>query len=169
MLDILLFQQRYENVINWEYVRRSVEDVKIERFWADLIVIGNRYLGFSLSSFYEEVCPDELLQELLYCGIFGKGDATMDAASKMAGAALTGREDISIIRKWLKAMFPNKKYFTDHQIELEEKPWLIVRMWCYRWWKFIKRNAQHGIGMTINALKRTKKRLRLIKNYDSNN
>lgn len=52
-LDIYLFIQKYSADIDWDYISTSLKENQGESFFADLICIGNRYLGFHITVPYK--------------------------------------------------------------------------------------------------------------------
>ena len=52
-LDIYLFIQKYSADIDWDYISTSLKENQGESFFADLICIGNRYLGFHIALSYK--------------------------------------------------------------------------------------------------------------------
>lgn len=92
-LDILLCMEKYQDCIDWVYIRKALEDVKGASFTADLIAVGNKYLGFDLSieGLNKPVSPDELMEDMLCMGTFGLGSQVDADASRFTEAAIEGK------------------------------------------------------------------------------
>ena len=45
-LDIYLFLEQYRTAIDWDYLCEALRETKAEKFFLDLLTIGNRFLGF---------------------------------------------------------------------------------------------------------------------------
>lgn len=73
MLDILLYHKEFRQEIDIEQLNKVLERFKADKFWSDLIFVGNTYLGFELPNLQEANCPEELLEDTLFCGVFGNG------------------------------------------------------------------------------------------------
>ena len=48
-----------------------MKEIHADRFFGDLVYIGNKYLGFNLPLICEMKYPDELLKDIMNCGVFG--------------------------------------------------------------------------------------------------
>lgn len=46
MIDILLYAETYYDRIDWHYITEGLEGVGATSFYADLVDLGNKYLGF---------------------------------------------------------------------------------------------------------------------------
>ncbi|MCD7867857.1 MAG: nucleotidyltransferase family protein [Clostridiales bacterium] len=88
MLDALLYMEKYQEKIDWEYVRKGMEAVGADRFFFDLIVVGNQYLGFELPESEKRICPDELLEHMLHMGTFGMTQEAAVGAGEFVAAAI---------------------------------------------------------------------------------
>lgn len=71
VLDIMLYEQKHYSNIEWNYVWKSLKEIHADRFFGDLVYIGNKYLGFNLPLICEMKYPDELLKDIMNCGVFG--------------------------------------------------------------------------------------------------
>ena len=47
LCDLLIFAQKYNSLINWDYVETVAQENRLYRFLINLFDIGDRYLGFN--------------------------------------------------------------------------------------------------------------------------
>lgn len=71
VMDILLYAENHGRECDCKYLHKSLIELKADSFLADLIDIGNQYLGFEMEVTSKLNCLDELLNEILSCGVFG--------------------------------------------------------------------------------------------------
>ena len=45
VLDIMLYEQKHYSNIEWNYVWKSLKEIHADRFFGDLVYIGNKYLA----------------------------------------------------------------------------------------------------------------------------
>lgn len=167
LLDILLFEQKFFSDINWNYIRRSLQQVRAERFFADVIAIGNRYLGFTLPSINKECCPDELLLDLLDSGVFGKATKEHEAAGSLIRASINNApRQFQRLTAIINAIFPKKQWMLKAYPELHQSPWRLPICWVKRWGRFIAHNKANGRNLATESMKISKRRIELLKKYD---
>lgn len=170
VLDILLFEQSYYTEINWDYIIKVLKEVRADYFFGDLQYIGNKYLGFKLSTMCESKCPEELLEDLMSSGTFGNGTPEQVIAHQMTNAAMQNinnkqKNKKSFITVW-QTIFPNMRYMAERYPELGEKPWLILQCWIHRWKKFLNFNKSSGGNLALKGTKISQKRIELLQKYD---
>ena len=165
VLDICLFCKRYQEEINWEYISDSLENVEGEKFFTDMLYIGNKYLGFDFKIHRERNCPDDLLEDMLTGGVFGNTTQTERTACSMTFAAVDSREKYSTARAVVRAIFPTMRFMRERNPELVEKPWLLPIFWMKRWGRFIRYNKENGGGLARESIRTSQKRIELLKKY----
>lgn len=168
VIDILLYTEAYGEQCNWAYLHDVLSKLNADLFMIDLFNIGNRYLGFHISISSNPNCPDELLKEILDCGIFGNTTQAQRTAIQMTGAAIQGKstEHNSKIKTFLYTIFPNMAWMKAIHPELEEKPWLLPVCWVKRWGRFLAHNKANGGNLAAESMKISKRRIELLKKYD---
>lgn len=175
VIDILLFQQKYYDEIDQDYIVKSLSKVHADKFLGDLIYIGNKYLGFSLPEISSQNCPDELLEDLFYGGIFGNETHEERTALELTKAAVanvhsseqsekTGR--FTTLGTMRKLVFPSRRQIINSYPELEEHPWKLPVCWVRRWSKFLKYRKLSSGNLAAESMKISKRRIELLKKYD---
>lgn len=169
MLDVLLYQEKYGDEIDLEQVYEMLGEFRADLFWNDLLHIGNRYLGFKLPVFAKENCPDELLDDMIRCGVFGNKTQAEKTAGNMtmrtSGNFLENRGNNSFIMLF-RFVFPNKKYMLDQAPYLKKKPWLLPVSWLKRWFNYMKKNRNNKGNLTVESIRISQRRMKLLKKYN---
>lgn len=163
MLDILLYQDTYEQEIDWKSVKVALEENHAAGYLGDLQFIGEQYLGFELGVRLETCSPDGLLQDMMEVGVFGKQDDADILAARINFNAMD--KEGSKIRAMIRAGFPPKSYMLVGAPHLEEKPWLLPAEWVKRWGRFLKRSKKYEGNLVVDSMKRSQKRMELLKKY----
>ena len=169
MLDILLYQQQFGNEIDFIQLEQTLCEFKAVEFWNDMIHIGNQYLGFKLSAMREPNCPDDLLDDMLRSGVFGNksqaeiiaGRATMRATANY----LNNKSSNMLVVVW-RSIFPSKLYMLDQAPYLLKKTWLLPFAWFKRWCTFIKKSKESDANLTVESMKISHRRMKVLKKYD---
>lgn len=169
VLDTLLFYEKFGSEIDWSYVKNALAEVRAEAFFADMIYLGNKYIGFDLPSLPSVNCPEELAEDILHCGAFGNGTQVYRSAQPFVSAAVRSRSSGSLgkkIKTAAEVIFPGKKKLIKKYPQISAKPWLIVPIWFKRWGRFIRHNGENGGNLAQESLKLGRKRIELLKKYD---
>ncbi len=163
MLDILLYQRAYEKEIDWKIVKSALEQNHAIEYFGDLQSIGAEYLGFELQNQFAVCDPKGLLEDMMEVGVFGKQeDADMLAARINLNVMEHGKNRAFA---WIRMGFPPVRYMINEAPYLEEKPWLLPVEWVKRWGRFFKRAKKHGRGLMLDSVKKSRKRMELLKKY----
>ena len=169
MLDILLYMKEYGTEIDKVKLREALDRFKAYDFLSDMIHIGNAYLGFELEPLEEAKCPDELLEDMVLCGVFGNETEAQRAAERTVkfstGNYLKKKKVNSFVMLW-KTIFPNREYLLDNSPELEKKPWLLPVAWVKRWLRFLKRSRKSEGNLAAESMQISQRRMKLLKKYD---
>lgn len=165
-LDILLFKHKYGDNINWSYVERVLKDVKAEKFYNDLLNIGNNYLGFDFCCHKQSKYIDELLDDILMSGTFGLESQAQLTSTQMVAAALRKGKKQNPFGTIIRAIFPEKAFFLKEEPQIEQNNWLIIKCWIKRWLRFMKHSKQQGGKLAYESMQIGKKRIELLKKYD---
>lgn len=160
VLDIMMYGREYANEIDWGYVWKILRELKADIFYSDIIHLGNQYLGFSQQIDKEPRFVDDLLQDLMESGIFGMDTQERHTAALMTSAAVSGGKGY-----WIRTLFPSKADMLNIHPELEEKPWLIMKLWVKRWIRFGRKNKSADGNLIKNGVKISQKRIMLLKKY----
>lgn len=167
VLDILLYEERYASEIDLSYIEQVLKEVHAEGFLADLTVIGNQYLGFSLPMLTEPRCPSELLFDLMSNGVFGNGTQPQRTAYNVVSAAVLAQGGGQ--GRWktlLHTVFPSRSQMVGAYPELVEKPWILPVLWIRRFLRFFRRHKNQSGALAAESMEIGKRRIALLKKYD---
>ena len=169
MLDILLYHQQFGSEIDFEQMDKILCKFKAAEFWSDMIHIGNQYLGFELSALREPNCQEELLDDMVQCGAFGnKSQAEVSAGRAILRASenyLKNKSSNAFMVVW-RTIFPNKLYMFGQAPYLYKWPWLLPLAWVTRWGRVIKKNRGCNASLTVESMRISQRRMKLLKKYD---
>lgn len=163
MLDILLYQDTFEQEIDWESVKAALEENHAAGYLGDLQFIGEQYLGFELGVRFETCSPNGLLQDMMEVGVFGKQDDADILAGRINFNSMD--KEGGKIRAMIRAGFPPKSYMLVGAPHLEEKPWLLPVEWVKRWGRFFKRSKEYKGNLVMDSMKKGQKRMELLRKY----
>ncbi len=164
VLDIMLYEQKHYSNIEWNYVWKSLKEIHADRFFGDLVYIGNKYLGFNLPLICEMKYPDELLKDIMNCGVFGNETQEQRSAGFMIKGSIGSKSNS--FEMLLKTMFPSKRQMINRFPELHEKPWLLPLCWLQRFVRASKYESSSNRSYVAGSLKISKRRIELLKKYD---
>ena len=159
VMDILLYYREYKDKISMEYLQKALKICKAESFWMDMLHIGNQYLGLTEENPEITCCPEELLQDMIYSGVFGKEGKTDCIASRVN----LGAEDGS--NRLRKALFPSRQMLVAGCPYLAEKPWLLPVVWVIRWMKFLRYAGKDVCKISHEIMEKSSVRMEIIKKY----
>lgn len=169
MLDILLYQEQFGHRIDYAKLQKVLREFKADKFWTDLICIGNTYFGFRLAVHEEPNCPNELLADVLFCGAFGNGTQAQRTAARATlfstGDYLKSKK-VNQIVLFGRMLFPNKAYLLCKAPSLEAKPWLLLVEWIRRWGRFMLRTVCYKGDLPRESMQIARRRMDLLKKYD---
>lgn len=169
LIDILLYKEKYCNEINRNHINQALQDVGADKFYSDLVHIGNKYLGFNIQAPLKENCPEELLQDMLSNGTFGNETQVQRTAVRMTSAAIFGAgggKKHNKIMTYVYTVFPKKSQMVNEYTELSDKPWLLPICWVKRWNNFLRHNREKGGTLAKESIEVSRKRIELLKKYD---
>ena len=166
VIDMLLYEQKHEDEIDWKYIKSALKKTSSDSFFADLVSIGNTYLGFNLPIHGKVRCPEELLSDLMSNGIFGNDSNAKIMAGTMTSMAVKNSEkDSNKSGAILKTIFPSRQYMLMYDSELNDKPWRLLIAWGKRWIRFVKRNQSNGGNLAQESMDIGNRRISLLKKY----
>ncbi len=165
VLDILLYQERYGTEIQWTYIYQSLRQIGADRFYGDIIAIGNRYFAFHLSAPDKPNCPEALLEDLLNSGAFGNTTQARMTATQMTSAAIASGKKTGTGMLILKTVFPSRSRIMAMNPQLADKPWLLPVYWVKRWGRFLKHNKENGGNLAAESMAESRRRMELLKKY----
>lgn len=158
-MDILLYYKEYKDKISGKELQNALKTCKAEAFWMDILYIGNQYLGLTEENPEITCCPEALLEDMIYTGVFGnEGKADIWAAS-MNVFAPDGSHRL------IKTLFPSKQILVSGRPYLAEKPWLLPAVWVKRWIKFLRYAGKDVWSITYEILEKSDVRMKIIQKY----
>ena len=169
MLDILLYQKQFGIEVDLVQLDKTLSEFKAAEFWNDMIHIGNQYLGFELPSMREPNCPDELLEDMVQCGAFGnksQAEITAGRATMRASANYMKNKSSNMFVVVWRSIFPSKVYMLDQAPYLLKNPWLLPVAWFRRWCRFVNRSKGANANLTVESMKISQRRMKVLKKYD---
>ncbi|MCD7847913.1 MAG: nucleotidyltransferase family protein [Oscillospiraceae bacterium] len=168
MLDILLFVEKYGERIDWSYAEKGLIDIGASGFMADLVEIGNHYLGFKLLQRYQPVCPEELLSDMYSVGIFGNGNKTHLTARRIVEDTVQkGKSNKSRLSSYFRRLFPTWKSWCAWRPYLKDRPWMVIPEWFKRVGRYLRHETSMGNLSEINeSYEIAEHRLELLKKYN---
>ena len=165
VLDILMYERAYEDKIDWRYIKTALKDTGTEKFFSDVIELGNRYMGFNLTQYGPVCCPDELLGDLLSNGIFGNDTPEKLMAGSITSVAVDNTESTGKSSNLLKTIFPSQEYMKKRNPELNERPWLLPLRVVQRWFTFIEKYKKSNGTVASQSVAIGNRRIELLKKY----
>ena len=158
-MDILLYYKEYKDKISMEVLQKALKTCKADSFWMDILYIGKQYLGLTDEIPEFTCCPEELLQDMICVGVFGKEGKTDHVAARVNLGAQDGSNRL------LKALFPSKAVLVAGRPYLADKPWLLPVAWVERWIKFLKYARKDVWKISHEIMKKSSARMEIIKKY----
>lgn len=167
MLDVLLFEEKYGDRIDWVYIDKALNESGASGFLADLISIGNEYLGFHLAQKAESVSPQELLDDMFRTGTFGNTTATDRTAERIVSDAVQkDGKDKGKLTSCFRLLFPSWKTWMSWKPYLSDKPWLLPVEWVKRVVRYFRRETStSNLNEIDKSYEVAKDRLALLKKY----
>jgi len=163
MLDVLLYQEKYENEIDWNTLKGMLQETHTDGFLGDMQYIGTQYLGFDFSIQLQENCPDVLLEDMWISGVFGKKDRDDTVAASITMEVLNHEK--RGLYAWFRAGFPSRELMIDAFPYLKEKPWMLPVEWVKRWGRFLKKASKHDGNLMLDGVNKSRKRMKMLKKY----
>ena len=163
--DMVAFAEHYGSQIDWMMLEGWARKQGYWVFLVNLFAIGERYLGF---------CPekagfrmpgnvridcDNMLEDLLQSGIYGKSSEDRIHSSNMTLRAAAGGEEKGGV---LAAMFPDVGYMKVKYPYLEHRKYLLPVAWCQRAVGYLRHSSKTEIQETMQTGRR---RVELLKQY----
>lgn len=146
------------------YIHKDLESVNAEAFYNDLLILRNKYLGFSLPVDGARAIPDELLEDMLCMGTFGNSDKKDSTAGRITNMAVEKSDgNHKRFREMLRLLFSSWQFWVSWKPYLQDKPWLLPIEWIKRVVKYLKRGKP--ASDLVKSYKIADRRLALMKKY----
>ncbi len=168
LCDILLYFEKYEQEIDFEYIYEALEKVCAVSFFEDLVYIGNEHLGFDLPVRGSGNCPEILFDDILKSGIYGNFNQARKTSAHLVHMAFSKRKASSKFGKAglvFDTVFPKKEKFRESCPEIDEKPWLIFGEYFKRIGRFLVHSKENKHNLAAESMKIGSGRIELLKKY----
>ncbi len=164
--DVLLFQKKYEDEIDFDYLLKKLDVVNACKFYSDLIHIGNRFLGFKLRPFEEPVQIEALLDDIRLSGVFGNDNKAQTVSAVFIRSVLDsfGEKKQTKAKRIWKVLFPGKEWLYRYNPKAKTNPLYIFSAYTSRVKKGIS-FVLHNRNTRKESIKISEERLKLLKNY----
>ncbi|MCD7818268.1 MAG: nucleotidyltransferase family protein, partial [Lachnospiraceae bacterium] len=161
-MDVLLYMEKYDEQIEWAYIWDKLKEVKADCYLADLIAMGNLYLGFHLPQERPAAAPESLVEDMLQTGLFGRvNEDASETARYMHMAVVNGRSS-KASAVW-HMIFPSWKIWMSWRPYLKEKPWMLPVEWCKRVGRYVKSRTKASV--MLDSYDAAIGRMELMKKY----
>ncbi|MCD8380513.1 MAG: nucleotidyltransferase family protein [Lachnospiraceae bacterium] len=163
VLDALLYMEKYSDCVDWKDIIRALEDVRATTFAADLIAIGNKYLGFDLAieGLNQPVSPDELLEDMLLRGTFGVSTQIDADVARFTELAVEGKRGSKITDTFY-LIFPSWDQWKSFKPYLVDRPWMLPVEWFRRVGRYLRKRKAVDLSESRRIAER---RIELMKRY----
>lgn len=170
LCDISLWINRYSDRIEWLKVQRKLREAGCELFCLNILEVCIRCFGLERAKIqwparvWEQADPEDLLEDLLDAGIYGKSSCSRLHSSTMTLAAVQdGREKLSV----RSAVFPSVEKLKGRYLFLGKYPFLLPAAWLHRMAGYAveisrKNNDDNSPAESVAI---ANKRIKLMKKY----
>lgn len=161
-MDVLLYMEKYYERIDWSYIWDRLKAVRADSYLADLIAMGNQYLGFGLQQEKEVVCPETLVDDMLQTGLFGSVSENASETARYTQMAIVNGGSSKIGAVW-HMIFPSWKMWTSWRPYLKEKPWMLPVEWVKRVGRYLRSGKK--VSAMTESYDAASGRIALLKKY----
>lgn len=170
LCDIMMFIRAYGGSIDWPAFWEQAGKLRIACYCANLLDIGERYLGFSYEAagaLRADIMPDseDLLMDILDSGIYGKSSAarvhSANITLQAAGAEKGNGHTAGGI--W-RSLFPSYDYMAGRFPYVKKHRFMIIWAYIQRIWHYEKERRSLEEEKTSTQIGR--ERVELLKKYD---
>ena len=172
--DVGIFAEKYAEQIDWRFVRRSCEKVRMAGFAAGVFRIASRHLGFAMPGAFADLEVDEtdMLRDMLSGGIYGaieenrlhSATITLDAvASQKRGRRKAGALGSMLVP--MRSIFLPLKSMQEKYSYLKKHPWLLPAAWVQRVALYLQRSSSETSVDAAESLRIGNRRVELLREY----
>lgn len=170
MTDIGVFLKKLDNELDWNWLWKELEKLKLKILAEHMIQLSKRWFGIgshTVSSEMSEDLYEELTEVILDGGVFGFADTNREARRLRRGFGDDGSKTglwVSI-KALVRNLFPDRRFMCRYYEPLKTKPYLLPVAWVKRW-KVILCTRRSEIGgalcMLFKGGKEASKQYRLL-------
>lgn len=156
MTDIGVFLKRFDRELDWNWLWRELEKLKLKTLAEHMIQLSNRWFGigsYTVTSDMSEDLYEELTEAILDGGIFGFADTEREARRLRRGFSGDGSQTglwVSV-KALFRNLFPDSRFMCRYYEPLKTKPYLLPIAWVKRW-KVIFCTRRSEIGGALRML-----------------
>ncbi|MCD8013269.1 MAG: nucleotidyltransferase family protein [Lachnospiraceae bacterium] len=161
-MDVLLYMEKYYERIDWSYIWDRLKAVRADSYLADLIAMGNQYLGFALQQEKEAVCPETLVDDMMQTGLFGIVNENASETARYTHMAIVNGGSSKFGAVW-HMIFPSWKMWTSWRPYLKEKPWMLPVEWVKRVGRYLRSGKK--VSVMTESYDAASSRIALLKKY----
>lgn len=162
MLDMYKFLDAYSAFIDMERIKKTIEGVKFEKLYADLIDIGNRYFGYSFDTCFETVNSERLLESAFTMGTFGNDTKELAGSEVIIYSAMRNGEKANA----LSMLFPPLSEMKNGFKILYKHPYLLPFVWLWRIIRYTYRILTGKKSKLSESERIADDRIALLRDYD---
>ncbi len=165
--DLGMMAREYDSQIDWPHILACCRQVRMERFAAGLLRIGEKHLGFEMPEAFASVSVDEadLLEDILTGGLYGVEDINRAHTAAITLDAVAAQRQGRRASGLLAAAFPNRRSMEGRYPYLKEKPWLLPVAWGQRILRYLTHRDRSAPGTPSESLRIGAERVALLKEY----
>lgn len=165
LFDIILFAEQYGNQIDWKQVIRQTKQQHMYIFMIHLFDIGKKVMKFDITKtgYPEELDADldsdELLEDLLAAGVFGRSSMERLHSSNITLAAANQEKKTGGL---IASLFPSRSYIESKYEYVKKHGWLLPIGWIHRIFEFLIKDKDVD---NKKVLEMGSQRVQILKKY----
>lgn len=162
VLDIVMYIEAYKDKFNWNHIYEVLDELHIQTFIVNILGLAYVHLELDIDSFqypkdFHLLDNDDLLDDILDAGVFGKSSMERVHSSTMTLNASTGNKSI------LRSIFPTSKELSGRYTYLKKYPFLLPIAWLNRIFHYVTDKNNGDSSKTVEI---GNQRIELLKKYD---
>lgn len=162
-LDLAAFIRHFEKELDWDFVRRELENLSLTDFAATVLAVVQDCFGVDAPLAVQSVDEDvwnALMDFTMEGGVFGH--CGRDSGTNALKSGSRGKENASRLATFTKRLLPNAKSIQTRYTYLKRRPWLLPVAWIHRLvitrgdWRFHAEEAQYIMTADLDEVQRLK-------------
>ena len=157
-----MYIEAYKDKFNWNHIYEVLDELHIQTFIVNILGLAYVHLELDIDSFqypkdFHLLDNDDLLDDILDAGVFGKSSMERVHSSTMTLNASTGNKNI------LRSIFPTSKELSGRYTYLKKNPFLLPIAWLNRIFHYV---TDKNNGDSTKTVEIGNQRIELLKKYD---
>ena len=168
--DMVLFSEAYGKQINWDKIRKCLEQLNLTVFAEALLKIAVDYLGMDkekagCSHLYSlcTVDAEPLLDDIMSGGVYGTQDENRIHSANMTLSAVSAKKQGKKNHGFWNSVFPSFSYMSHNYPYLKKNRFLLPFAWLQRIYTYL-RNSNEKIRPE-KSIEIGKNRIELLRKY----